>query len=259
MIAQFELELERLHPLVPQDENDLHLMCFPPLGGGFFNFVDWVDPQPNGCISIPEDISLWAVEFTWTDAWTYEALVRALVDAIEAKLPLQPLSLFGYSFGGLLAADVARTLCQRQTRKPVGLMIGGMCAPNLYHPATDYETEAEWRKELERVGGTPPDVLEDLAQLRHLVRDLRGGLRIAGTYHPQEGMFDFPIAVFSGRQDQEFPSASVYAWNELTTQEFVAYTYPQARHLDLLQMPPLRARFLAHLVATIRGWQGVMP
>lgn len=255
-MAQFELEFERLHPLKVRDENDLHLVCFPPLGGGFFNFVEWVDPTADGCIAIPENISLWAFEFGWRDEWTYASLIRALVDAMEAKLPLQPFALFGFSFGGLLAADAARTLCQGETRRPIGLAIGGMCAPSLYHPATDYATDAEWRHELERVGGTPRDVLDDPAQLRHLVRELRGGLRIARTYRPQEGTFDFPIAVFSGRQDPEFPPESVYAWHKLTTREFGAHTFSDAGHLDVLQMPHLRACFLAHLVATIRGWQG---
>jgi medium-chain acyl-[acyl-carrier-protein] hydrolase len=247
-----------LVPLTQSEEASIQMVWLPPTAGGFSNFLSWSRPQTDGRFFFPQQVSLWGAQFSWTSGWTFAALAEAVADAIAADLEVGPFVLGGYSFGGLLAFGVARTLRKLRFRAPLGLMVAAMRAPQGYRPgcSSDQWTLDDWRTELARLGGTPDDVLNDPAKLQPVVANVCAGLEIAASYQYTEAPpFDFPIAAFSGRKDPEFSPEEVLAWCQQTTRQFTAHIYPKCGHFDLLYTPSIRAHFLADVVATLEGWQ----
>lgn len=241
-----------------EEEASIQMIWLPPTAGGFSSFLSWSRPQKDGSFFFPQQVSLWGAQFSWTCGWTFGALAEAVADAIEAVLATGPFVLGGYSFGGLLAFGVARVLRKRQAPAPLGMLVAAMSAPQEYHPGPAFDNWSieDWRAELTRLGGTPEDVLSDPVQLEPVVANVRGGLAIAATYqYDEEPPFDFPLAAFSGRRDQEFTPADVTRWYQQTTNQFAAHIYPQVGHFDLLSTPSIRAHFLADVAATLEGWQ----
>ncbi len=134
---------------------------------------------------------------------------------------------------------------------------GSLCAPQSYRsPAgVDTWTLEEWRAELRRVGGTPEEVLTQPTRLGQLVAQLRGGLSIGRdfTYTP-EAPFAFPMATCAGEHDQAFSPTTLEGWREQTTSAYTAFRYPEAGHLDLLQVPAIRSWVVLDVMTTVQHW-----
>ena len=249
------LYLARLSP--PREQISAQIVCVPPTAGGFFSFLPWLKTPSSLHPLVPADVELWGVQLEWTAEWKYDALVSTLTDALEAQHTSDPLVLCGASLGGLLAFSVARELRRRQAQAPLGLVVLAMRAPQGYQPIAGVEHWApdEWRTELRRVGGTPEEVLTDSARLAHLVAQLRGGQAIARDFrYTAEPPFAFPMATFVGEQDQEFAPHTLEGWRALTTSTYTPFVYPEAGHLDLLQVPAIRWCVLVDMMTTVQHW-----
>lgn len=182
----------------------LRLFCMPYAGGAAAVYRDW----PAG---LPSGVEVMSVQYPGRGARLMEEpirymepLVRATVGAMLPFLD-RPFAFFGYSMGALLAFEVARVLRGRYGLQPEKLFVAACHDPvgaELQHTRRHSMPLPELIAELERLNGTPREILDDPAALECFLPALRADFEVVDTYaYRAEGPLGCPIQAFGGRQD----------------------------------------------------------
>ncbi|MBY0278544.1 alpha/beta fold hydrolase [Candidatus Binatia bacterium] len=210
----------------PRVEPLLRLYCFPYAGAGAWLFRDWGE-------QLPESTEVVAVELPGRGTRMAEEPVTrlaALASELAERLAERPgaFALFGHSFGGLLAFEVAQALrCRGRT--PLHLFVSATLPPQLCRPARrlhELEREALVR-ELVRLGGIPPEILADRAFLERVLKPVRADLEAFETHEFAPGApLRCPITVFGGTRDPSVSRRQLEEWSLHTEAEFALQMLP---------------------------------
>jgi len=219
-----------LHCFRPVARPRRTLLCFPYAGAGAALFRDW------HLGAGPEDEIL-AVRLPGRENRIAEpaltevaAAVPFVLDALEQRLAAagegdRPLILFGHSLGAALAYATARALVGHG-RPPRLLAVSGRRAPHLplRRPPTSGMDEAEFRRQLHALGGTPPEVL-DCAELMELMLPLlRADFTMSDRFsEPEPAPLPIPLRAFAGLEDSEVMVAEVAGWERLAGAGFALH------------------------------------
>lgn len=225
----------------------MRLFCFPYAGGSALNYRNWPENIPKNSeaclLNLPGRGSrLGEKPFT-----QLLPLVEAIGEAIVPYLD-KPFAFFGHSMGALIGFELARYIRRERRIDPSHLFISGRVAPQIADddPATYDLPRDEFIRELERLNGTPKEVLEH-PELMHLVIPLlRADFSVCQTYnYTVEPSLNCPITVFGGLQDYEVPRESLEPWREHTLQSFKLRMLP-GDHFFLNSAQPLLLQALSH-------------
>lgn len=199
------------------------LFCFPHVGGASSLYRLW----PS---LLDERIELIAVElpgrgkrFGETPFTSIESLLNAFNPSI---LPLldKPFFIFGHSMGALMAYEWARLLRNEGHKLPIALFLSAFEAPHIAkRPKIPLHTmpNSELIQELEKLGGTPPEVLKHLELMELLLPVLRADLQIVENYSYKESSpLEIPFHILGGCQDKEVEEKNLETWRELTASSF---------------------------------------
>jgi len=205
----------------------LRLFCFPHAGGSPPIFNAW----PN---YLPANVEVTAVHLPGRGARFREPacrrlqpLLQALVGALEPQLD-RPFALFGHSMGALVAFELARAL-QLRARLPHVLLVAAAPAPHLplVGPPAHELPDTELVAHLQRLNGTPAELLENEEMLSLLLPSLRADLAVYETYHYQEAPpLACPIVAFGGQDDEHVDRAHLAAWKLHTTVGCAVQLFP---------------------------------
>ncbi|WP_083294661.1 thioesterase II family protein [Burkholderia plantarii] len=236
----------------PVPKPRLRLICFAYAGGSADLFRDWVD-------LLDPDVELVAVRLPGRgmrlrdplyDAWP--ALVEDCAFALAPYLA-EPHALFGHSFGGRLAYEIAQQVrpaiepgtCRR-------LFIGGCRSPD--HPqARPYLhdlPEPAYRVAVRAMGGTPAEVFDDERLMKLVLPTLRADMRLAelwGNWHATP--LEVPLHIYYGHADPTDGAASVAGWRGFTTSRCELVGIDGAHFFLDSHREPL----LEHMVARMRS------
>lgn len=195
----------------------LRLLCLPYAGGGATVYHAWPD-------ALPPDVEVRVLQLPGRQDRLGEAplssvepILAEVIPALAA-LPPAPLALYGHSFGGLLAFELARR-ARRAGLPPVELvMIGARRAPHLPPRLTDTHglPTREMVEELHRRYGMPRVVIDTPDLLELILPSLRADLIASETHRfvPGEPL-DVPLVLFRGLRDLSLEAWEVAAWREL--------------------------------------------
>jgi len=202
-------------------EPRLRLICFPYAGGWPRVFRPWA-------ARLPADVELVAVRMPGRESRfaerPYTDWPTLAEDAAEALGPLLdvPTVLFGHSFGGMLAYEVARLLNRRGTANLESLVVSGCRSPLVRPPwraPYDAPSDALWTW-LAHIEGTPAEVLAD-RQLRALTEPtLRADLKLADAWNGEPETVDLPIVTFGGTNDPIVPRQDIESWRNFTARTY---------------------------------------
>jgi medium-chain acyl-[acyl-carrier-protein] hydrolase len=197
----------------------LRLFALPFAGGGASLFRLWPD-------ELTSDVELCAIQLPGRETRFREPgfvrmreLIPHLAHAIEPLLD-RPFAVFGHSMGALIALELVRELRRRGNRMPDALMVAGHAAPQLPRrgPALHALSDAEFRAELRRLGGTPAAVLENDELLEVFLPTLRADFALSETYEcADEPALDVPVVVFGGTNDPRATREELDAWQSHTS------------------------------------------
>jgi medium-chain acyl-[acyl-carrier-protein] hydrolase len=200
----------------------LRLFCFPYAGGGSLIFRQWAD-------RLPADIEVVAVELPGRGGRLRERAFCRLSDLVGALMgPIAPLldvpyALFGHSMGAMIAFELTRALRRCNRPQPEGLFVSARAAPHIIdcEPVTYTLPDAELIGELEKLNGTPPEVLGHLELMQMMLPLIRADFELVQTYqYSAEQRLQCPITAFGGIRDIEVPQCSLLPWGEHTSSEF---------------------------------------
>jgi pyochelin biosynthetic protein PchC len=223
----------------------LRLICLPHAGGGAASYRAWDALLPPG-------VDLLAVQYAgredrWTDPMTdrMDELVHELADDL---LPLldRPYALFGHSMGSALAWELAHLLTASGAG-PRRLFASGREAPGTARPGTLHRQDAAALvAELERLGGTPREILADPDLLDAVLTYVRNDYRLIETYRPDltRAPLACPITVLAGDSDPDCDlgrGERSGGWAALTSARTSVQTFPGGH----FYLGPERSRLLA--------------
>ncbi|HEX8806365.1 MAG TPA: alpha/beta fold hydrolase [Candidatus Aquilonibacter sp.] len=201
------------------------LFCIPYAGGWPSVFRPWT-------ARLPADVELVAVRMPGRESRfaerPYTDWSTLTSDAAEALQPLLdvPFALFGHSFGGMLAYEIACVFNTRRTPNFEALIVSGCRCPRVqpeHRAPYDAPSDAFWTW-LSEIDGTPAEVLAN-PQLREVIEPtLRADLKLADAWRGAADIIDLPIVSFGGAQDRIVPRQQIDGWRN-----FSARTY---RHVE---------------------------
>jgi surfactin synthase thioesterase subunit len=158
--------------------------------------------------------------------------IRPLIDALTpALIPYldRPYALFGHSMGAIIGLELARQLRRQGKRGPVHLFVSGHRAPHLPDPdpPTRFMSDDEFRAELQRLQGTPQDVLDHPELMELMLPLLRADFELSETYEVEvDAPLECPISVFGGIDDPKGGKEELDEWRQYTTSQFTLRMYP---------------------------------
>jgi surfactin synthase thioesterase subunit/glycosyltransferase involved in cell wall biosynthesis len=204
----------------------LRVFCFPHAGGGAAAFARW-SILPDVCISaahLPGRENR-AVE---PPLQTMRDLVAALADAIQPFLN-RPYGFFGHSMGAVVAFELAQLLRDRNQPQPKALFVSAAKAPKLRRGWTPppEPSDDEFKQELRRLEGVPPEALENEELMQVILPALRADTRLYRNYiYRDRPPLSCPIHAYGGEQDPNVKPEHLQAWQEHTTGAATVRMFP---------------------------------
>ncbi len=209
-------------------ESRLRLFCFPYAGGGASIFRNWsrrlgpqievmpaLLPGREGRIRLPLCTRLESI---------VEPLARDIVRYLD-----RPFAFFGHSMGSTIAFELSRRLRSEHGVEPDQLFISGRGAPQLSvnDPWLHDLPEPEFLAVVQRLNGTPREVLAD-AELRQIIVPLlRADFAVCDTYrYVPDVPLNCPITVLGGTQDPEVGRDKLEGWRQQTAGDFRLHVLP---------------------------------
>ena len=206
----------------------LRLFCFPYAGGGAAIFHGWWQKLQPG-------IDVCAVQLPGRGNRLHETphrrlapLVDELADALAPYLDL-PAAFFGHSMGAVIAFELARVLRERTGAEPRHLFVSGRRAPHLKRdlPVAQDVSDAEFVAEVQRLKGTPAQVLANPELLQLVLPMLRADFALCDSYEYVPGPpLGCAVTAFGGLADEDTPREEVAAWSDHTSGRFVLRMLP---------------------------------
>lgn len=202
----------------------LNLYCLPYAGSSARMYAHWDGILPASVTVKPLELRGRGARWSEPALDAMPALLEDLTGAMD-EARHTPYALFGHSFGGVLAFELARHLAERGFPAPRRLLVSACPAP---HAATPVETthdlsDGEFTDRLRKLRGTPEELLENEELMELYLPTLRADYTILDHYQaPGTAPLECPVSVFHGAGDQEVPRASVSEWAPYSNGSFVA-------------------------------------
>ena len=215
---------------VPQPAPDARtrLYCFPYAGGSAAVF------RPLAAALAP-DVEVRAIALPGRGTRIgeeprsrLEPLAAEVADALLDDLE-EPFAFLGYSFGGLLAFEVARLLERAAAPLPALLVVAAAAAPHLppREPPAHLLPDDELLGLLRRLGGIPQEVTAVPELLTALLPAIRADLAACETYEHEPGPpLPLPIVCWAGRDDELIDRAAVAAWVRHSAEPGAVHAFP---------------------------------
>src|SRR5215471_3592490 len=161
----------------------IRLFCFPYAGGSSAIFRRWPD-------YLPVDIEVIAVELPGRGGRLKEPpfcrlsdLIASLVAPISQLLDV-PYVFFGHSMGATIAFELTRALRRSKVGEPERLFVSGRAAPDILDSERlTYDLpDADLIGELQKLNGTPPEVLSHVELMQMMLPVIRADFELVETY-----------------------------------------------------------------------------
>ena len=208
--------------LKTQPNSKLRLFCFPYAGGGSAFYHRWTSSLPKDIQICPVPLPGRESRLTEKPFTNMESLITSITCFLQPFLD-EPFALFGHSMGAMICFELAQYLRKNFQLTPNKLFVAGCRAPHVPLPdvLTYHLPVTEFLRELQQLGGTPEEVLNNIELMELLMPTLRADFKLIETYSYQEYQpLSCPITVFGGSQDFKVQHNSLQAWNQHTTGDF---------------------------------------
>ena len=203
-------------------EATARLVCFPHAGVGASLCNGWSE-------SLPDNVELLAVQLPGRENRMQEAPLREfdpLSKALHKILPNYldlPMGLFGYSFGGMIAFEVARGMVEYGA-VPAHLFVGACAAPQVHtvpDPISELPDEEFLGQIQANFGGIPAQIAGQPELLQLMLPALRADIHASETYRYTDGEpLPLPISALGGSDDPMISMSDMAAWKEQTSERF---------------------------------------
>ncbi|GAA0137658.1 thioesterase domain-containing protein [Paenibacillus sp. YSY-4.3] len=234
------------------------LICLAHAGGSASSYLRW-----NRCFD--SSLKLIPLEYAGRGGRTndslYENMDEAVADLTGMLKPQLadgiPYALFGHSLGALVAYELSCALQRAWLPAPAILILSGKNPPHMQVRANRHLLpEAEFRKELVSLGGTPPELLGDPSFAEYFIPIARSDFKLVETYRLQAGRpkLHTSICVLNGTEDGFVDLKEMEEWGRYCEGQLWQHQFPGG-HFYLHEHFEQVALFLKRLLAQQLVWQ----
>lgn len=201
----------------PNPNARIRLFCFPYAGGNAGTYLAWAEQLPSAVELVALQLPGRATRFAEPAISDMQHMIEALLKH-SASFTERPYVLFGHSLGSKVAYEFAATMCRLGNRKPSHLLVSGSGAPHLPGEKIPLYNlpEAEFIAKLEKLQGTPLEILHNKELMAMLTPLIRADFKIADTYRPDARPIHCPLTILGGTLDQDVSADMLAGWNQLT-------------------------------------------
>jgi surfactin synthase thioesterase subunit len=211
----------------PRISPKLRLLCLPYAGGSAATYMPWIE-------SFCEEIELvlfqpagrsYRLSAPPHDDMT--SLVDELFDH-ASYITHAPYVVFGHSLGSRVAYELVCRFQSSGLSLPRYFIASGSRAPHLPNKRASICNlpHKAFIGELEKLSGTPKEILTNPELLELLLPALRADFRIAETYQAEPVTIKTPILVLHGKYDNDIEHNQAAAWSELSQAESTIENIP---------------------------------
>jgi len=213
-------------------DHRVRLLCFPPAGGIGTIFHTWAKKLSKQVEVLPAQLPGHIPRHQEAPLTDVNQIAEGAFAALESLPPL-PTALFGHSFGGLLAFEVARRM-QASGNPAAFVCLSASRAAHLPFMGKPLHKlpDGELVDEIGKLNGTPPEVLAHAEMMSLLLPAIRADFTALETYQYQAGpKLTCPVHAVGGRRDEIAVQTDLEAWKEHTTSRFQLHMLDDGHHL----------------------------
>lgn len=228
----------------------LLLYCFSHAGGSARIFSGWQNRFSPRVQVKPVELPGRGIRYGETPVGDYAALVESLArEVLEDILEFRrrhgnaEYAGFGHSAGGTFNFAVLTRVAQTLGDSPAHCFIAAGSPPHVPKRERGHISDAKLIDELRKLGGTPPEILQEPELLRMFLPILRADFRaFEASSLDQDRRLACPMTLFAAAQD-EFAPDIVWGWSRYTSGPVQKVQLP-GDHFSLVQSP---AEMLWHI------------
>lgn len=207
----------------------LRLFCIPHAGGSASTYHAWREHVPAGVDLLAVQLPGRGARMGEPSLTSIERIAGGLAAALEAYQDGIPYVLFGHSMGALVGFELMRRVRRDGRSLPVRAFLSGYRAPQRadHRPWLHQQPDEELIANMKRLGGTPPEILDNPELLEIVLPALRADYTALETYgYRPEPPLPVPLVVLRGSDDPDVSAADLDAWREHTSARFEAAAFP---------------------------------
>ncbi|MFJ3309405.1 thioesterase II family protein [Streptomyces sp. NPDC086549] len=212
----------------------VRLYVFPHAGGSGLMYQNWPALFPPGWRVVALDAPGHGTLMGQPPLSDGDALVGHYLDRLGPELDGSdaPFAFFGHSMGALVAYELTRRLVADGRTVPVWLGLSACGAPRADAPPVPIRTrelsDEELRRQVARLGGTPPKVLDHPGLWRHFAPVIRADLRLVETWRPApaDTPLPVPVSLFGGARDAVVGLDALERWAERCGRLLAVHVFP---------------------------------
>lgn len=207
----------------------IKLFCLPYAGGSATVYHGWRRYLGHNIELHPVELAGRGKRFKVPFYENMHEAIDDIFNFIRKDLENGGYILFGHSMGGQLAYELCYKIKEASLPGPRHIFLSGRRPPHRVKIKPEKILhnlpEAEFKKEIGELGGTPQEFFEHQELLDLFLPILRADYKILETYDyaEKEDRLDCPITIFSGTEDTEALIEEMREWDRYTTKEFQSY------------------------------------
>lgn len=204
----------------------MRLLCFAHAGGGVAPFWHWPDMLPSSIEPVAVRLPGRESRFSEEPFDRMAPLIAHLTASLRPWID-RPYACFGYSMGARVALALAQNLRDQGLPGPSILFVGGSPGPCLPIEVPGWkDPDNELIEQLHRLGGIPPELLNEPELLTLMLPTVRADLTVVATCAYHAGVLTTPIHAFAGIDDDYAAPTRMMAWKRETAGWFRLTTFP---------------------------------
>ncbi len=239
-----------------QPDERMKLYCLPHAGGSANVYLAWRNHLDSSIELVPVELSGRGRRM----GLPLRARFREVLDDVATEMTRTPVpadyALFGHSFGGLLAFELAHELVARGHRPPHHLFISASCAPERVGEIeiSLADENRDLLGSLAYLGGTPLEILADDEAVELFAPIVRADLHALFDYrHVPRGRLSCDISILLGSSDTVATRTDADLWGRVTVGSASTHVV-EGGHFAAFERPD---RVATYVNATLQGVSSV--
>lgn len=201
----------------------MKLFCFPYAGGSATAYRKWNKYLSDNIVLYPVELAGRGTMARFPLYNDFGAMVDEVFGRIKQKLTDEPYGFFGHSMGAQLSFELAHRIRDAGVVGPKSLFISGCSAPNFKHNRVPYHllSEDNFKSEVTKLGGVPPEILDNQDIFNYYAPILRSDFRNLETFKPriEYVSLDCDFIILHGESDK-IPLQAVEEWRNYSSQYY---------------------------------------
>jgi surfactin synthase thioesterase subunit len=197
----------------------VRLFLFPYAGGSTATYSHWVNLF-NDDLNIELVLVQLPGQGSRMNEPSHQSMASLMSELVAhaSYIASRPYILFGHSLGGKIAYELACQLGELGLPSPKYVIASGSGAPHLKNESEPIHNlpRNAFISELEKLNGTPQEILSNSELLDFLIPLLRADFKVAYEYQAQVCSLSCPIMVLGGEDDLDVSLHQLQAWEELS-------------------------------------------